>query len=66
MVEFVFLHSLQVCSGRAWNVNRKGNLNNDDVSNDTNNGVRPDSFKTVDYITMVCNEKIKETSIIPF
>ena len=58
MVEFVFFFYSFKQFGRAWNVNRNGNLNNNTVSNDTNNGVRPDSFKTEDYITKVYNVKI--------
>lgn len=36
-------------SSNAWNVNRNGNLNNNSVDN-TNNGVRPDSFYNCDLL----------------
>lgn len=39
-------------STNVWNVNRNGNLNNNNANN-TYNGLRPDFFKTKFYYTNV-------------
>ena len=52
-------------SNNAWNVNYDGNLNNNNVDNDNNNGVRPDFLRCLVLYVKAYKEWFRKTSVIP-
>lgn len=46
-------------NNNVWNVNSNGNFDNNNYNNDNNNGVRPDSYVTTMYITILIEYIIK-------